>query len=104
MLTSISCDHKFIFLAKFDINKLNELLLFLLIEGSRGVEIVMGHPIASINRQELEVAHGGNEGVRDLTRFAKRVKIDTKVALTRRIHGAHKWESIAVVVQRGDVL
>lgn len=91
MLTSISCDHKFIFLAKFDINKLNELLLFLLIEGSRGVEIVMGHPIASINRQELEVAHGGNEGVRDLTRFAKRVKIDTKVALTRRIHGAHKW-------------
>ena len=91
ILTSISCDNKFIFLAKFDINKLNQLLLFLLIEGSGGVERVMRHPVASINRQELVVAHGGNEGVRDLAWLAKRVKVDTKVALTRRIHGAHKW-------------
>ena len=59
ILTSISCDNKFIFLAKFDINKLNQLLLFLLIEGSGGVERVMRHPVASINRQELVVAHGG---------------------------------------------
>lgn len=102
-LTRISCNNKFIFLTKPDINKINQFLLFFFTEryGDGGG---VSNAVVSVDRQEFIIAHGGNEGVRDFARFAKRIKVDTKVAFRRCIHGTNKWEAIAVIIKGWDVL
>uniref|UniRef100_A0A804UGW5 Uncharacterized protein n=1 Tax=Zea mays TaxID=4577 RepID=A0A804UGW5_MAIZE len=54
--------------------------------------------------QELEVAHCGDEGVRDLAGLAHGVEVDAEVALGGRVHGAGERQPAAVELERGDVL
>lgn len=79
--TCISGDNKLILLAKLDIDKINKLFMFLLIEGFGPGDRIGDTIIVSMNRQELKIGHGGNESISNITRLAKRVEIDTKIAL-----------------------
>jgi hypothetical protein len=54
--------------------------------------------------EELEVAHGGDEGVGDVAGLAHRVEVDAEVALGGGVHGAGQRQAAAVELKRGDVL
>lgn len=82
----VSSDHELVFLPHLHVHQIHQLLL-LVVEG-----------------EELEVGHGGDEGVGDIAGLAQGVEVDAEVALGRGIHCADKRQTVAVIIESGNVL